>query len=394
MRFPHGSIIVLGLVTIAAYGAWNYAFGVLLDPILTETGWSESWVAGTFSASTATGALLALPAGRLIDRFGSRPAFLVAAAASTLGLGLASVAPSLPVFLVGAVVGGAALNAFAFYHITQTTAVRVAPDHPARAIALLTIYGAFSSTIYLPVAAALVTSVGWRATLRILVVSTAAVLVAGSLTVRERERTPGAQTRPDFAAAFGPPAARRYTIATGLIGLGVGTVLVYQVPLMTDAGLAVGTAAWVAGARGVAQVTGRIPLPWLLGRLGTRGAVRLAFTSITIGLVFLSFAGNVVVAMVYVVVAGFGIGATSPLQGIYASELFDRAHLGACMGVLTMVFGLSMALGPTLVGVLATTTGNRSWGIVVATAAGVGAVIQMFRPLPAPDAVSATSRRR
>ncbi|MCP5026943.1 MAG: MFS transporter, partial [Actinomycetia bacterium] len=178
------------------------------------------------------------------------------------------------------------------------------------------------------------------------------------------------------------PAARRFVIATGLIGLGVGTVLVYQVPLMTEAGLTIGTAAWIAGARGAAQVTGRIPLPWILARLGARSSIRLAFISITVGLSMLFFAGNVVVALAYVALAGFGIGATSPLQGIYADELFERAHLGACMGVLTMVFGFSVALGPAMVGVLAEHTGNRWWGILVAAMAGTGAVIQMSRPLP------------
>ncbi len=385
MRFPHRTIILLGAVTIAAYGAWNYAFGVLLDPILTDTGWSESWVAASFSLSTALGALLAMPAGRLIDRAGSRPAFMIAAAACAVGLVTASATNHLPVFIAGAVLGGGSLHAFAFYHITQTTAVRVAPATPARAIALLTIYGAFSSTIYLPAAAALVSVTSWRVTLRILALTTAAILIVAAVAVRERDRAPGARVKPDFAAAFGHPAARRFVIATGLIGLGVGTVLVYQVPLMTEAGLSIGTAAWIAGARGAAQVTGRIPIPWILARFGPRSSIRLAFIFITTGLSLLFFAGNLVVALAYVALAGFGIGATSPLQGIYANELFERAHLGACMGVLTMVFGFSMALGPVMVGVLAEQTGNRSWGILVAVVAGTGAVFQMSRPLPAEE---------
>ena len=63
MRFPHATIGLLGVVTIASYGAWYYSFGVLLDPMLDDTGWSESWVTATYSLSTALGALMALPAG-------------------------------------------------------------------------------------------------------------------------------------------------------------------------------------------------------------------------------------------------------------------------------------------------------------------------------------------
>lgn len=381
-RFPHGAIVMLGLITIGAYGAWFYAFGVLLDPILDDTGWAESALAGAFSASALLGAASAVPAGRLIDRHGSRVGFLSAAVLSAAGLWVASLADDVVTFAAGAVVGGASLQALAFYHITQTTAVRVAPRQPARAIALLTIYGAFSSAIYLPLAAFLVTTTGWRVTIRILVSATALMLIAGAIGIRERRDTAAARSTPDFGLAFRQPAARRFVVASGLIGFGVGVVLVYQVPLMVGAGLSVGTAATMAGARGAAQITGRIPLGFILARLGPRLSVRLAFAMITLGMVILAFAGNVVVAGLYVLVAGFGVGATSPLQGIYANELFDEAHLGASLGVITMVFGMANAAGPAIVGVLADVSGTRWWGVALGVAAGSAAVLVMGEPGP------------
>ncbi|MEM8922143.1 MAG: MFS transporter [Actinomycetota bacterium] len=182
--FPHVTIGLLGVVTIAAYGTWYYAFGVLLDPILADTGWSEGWVAGTYALATTVGALLALPAGRIVDRVGGRPVFAIAAALAVGGLVTASYARALPVFVAGALTGAAALQAFCFYHVTQTTAVRAAPDRPNSAIAVLTIYGAFASMIYLPLAALLVETTGWRTTLRILVLGTAVVLLAAAVGVR------------------------------------------------------------------------------------------------------------------------------------------------------------------------------------------------------------------
>lgn len=380
--FPHGTILLLGIVTIAAYGAWFYAFGVLLDPILADTGWPESAVAAAYSASSALGAVLAVPAGRFVDRAGARASFGSAAVIAAAGLGLASTADHVATFAAGSIAGGAALQALAFYHITQSTAVRVAPSTSTRAIALLTIYGAFSSPIYLPLAAALVTSIGWRSTMQALTASTVVVLAAAALLVRER--TEDVRDRPPVTlrAGFASPAARRYTAASALVGLCVGVLLVYQVPLMTGAGLSVGVAAWMAGARGAAQITGRIPLMAIVNRIGARGSVRLSFAMITIGAAILPFAGNVAVALAYVAIAGFGIGASSPLTGIYADELFDRSALGASMGVLTMVAGLSTAIGPSIVGVLADTTGTRTWGVVlaVAAAASATAVVGSGRP--------------
>ncbi|MEM9614954.1 MAG: MFS transporter [Actinomycetota bacterium] len=381
-RLPHLSIGLLGLVTIAAYGTWYYAFGVLLEPLLVDTGWSEGTMAAVFGVSMAAGALLGLPAGRYVDRVGCRRAFLLAAVGSTAGLLPASLAATPLLFALCAVPGAAALQALAFYHVSQSTAVRIAPERSARAIAVLTVYGALASMIYLPLAAALVERIGWRATLRVLVLITAAVLVVAAVGIRDRPDAAAAVRRGPGAVSqvLATSAARRYAVAVALVGLAVGTVLLYQVPVMVGAGLSAGAAAWLAGARGVAQVTGRIPLGWMLDRMEARQAVRLAFAAIAVGIALVAFAGNLVVAAAYTLVAGFGIGATSPLMGIYADELFDRSSLGESMGLITMIFGLSTAFGPALVGVLAEVTGSRRWGLGIAVVAALAAVAAMGPP--------------
>jgi len=370
-RFPLGQISMLGVVTIAAYGTWFYTFGVLLDPILEDTGWSEGWVSGTFALSAAAGGLLAPIAGRMLDHHGSRLLFLLAAALSTGGLLLAASATSLALFVIGGVIGGAGLSAFGFYHVTQTTAVRVAPDSPTRAIAVLTIYGAFASTIYLPLAAALIQATDWRTTLRILVAITAVVLVLASVLIREEleTRTRGGSS---FRESLARPDVRRYAVATAGIGVASGVILVYQVPLMIAAGLPLTTAAALAG------LGGRLPLTWLVDRFGARGSLQLAFAAIAVGLLLLAATSNIAIGLIYVVVAGFGIGATSPLQGIYASELFNPTRLGTSMGMISMIFGLSTAAGP--VGILADLTGNRWWGIVIGTVAASIATALMAHP--------------
>ena len=322
---------------------------------------------------------MAFPAGRLLDAVGSRTVFALAATLSTGGLVVASLAESLPIYLVASIVGGAALGGLTFYHVTQTVAVRVAPNESTRAIAVLTIFGAFSSAIYLPFAALLVDQFGWRVALRALAATTGATLVAGALLVRER--APGstrAAERP--AIRFDRPEVRRFLAATACIGVAVGIILVYQVPLMVGAGLSLGTAATMAGVRGASQILGRIPLMRMVGRWGPRSVNRLAYTAVGIGVALLGVAGTVWVAAVYVVIAGFGIGAQSPLQGIYADSLFDRRRLGAAMGTVSMAFGLSLAAGPAMVGVLAETTGSRLWGIGIGVAAAAAAVALLREP--------------
>jgi predicted MFS family arabinose efflux permease len=375
--FPYSEIAVLGLVTLAAYGTWAYSFGVLLDPLLADTGWSESLVTGSFSASAALGGIVALPAGRFLDLLGARRVFLSAAVLSTLGLCVASFATDARVFALASSLGGASLGGLAFYHVTQTVAVRVAPDDGTRAIALLTIFGAFSSVVYLPLAAVLVDGVGWRTTIRVLAGSTGIILVLAAQVVRERLVRPAGPER--VAISLRRPEVRRFLMATACAEVAVGIILVYQVPLMVGAGLPLATAASMAGARGGLQILGRVPLTRLLRRWGARSVTRVAYAAVAIGVGVLGLAGEVWIALAFAVVAGFGIGATSPLRGIYADELFDRSRLGAAMGTISLVSGLSLALGPAMVGVLSDATGSRSWGVGVGVAAASAAVL-LLRP--------------
>ena len=125
--FPWMPVSLLGLLTIVGYRTWFYAFGVLLDPILDDTGWSEAWIVASFSATGLLGAAVAPVAGKLIDLQRFRPALAATGVVGAVGFGLASTTDSLAVFVGGTSAGGAALGAFAFYHVTQTLAVRYAP---------------------------------------------------------------------------------------------------------------------------------------------------------------------------------------------------------------------------------------------------------------------------
>ncbi len=383
--FPFLTITTLGIATIAAYGTWAYAFGVLLLPILDDTGWSESWVAGSFALSSAGGGFAAPWGGAFLDRFGVRVVFITAAVVSVASFFLASTADSLPLFMLPSVIGGSTLAALCFYHVTQSAAVRAAPESPTRAISWLTIIGAFSSPIYLPLAAALVERTDWRATLRVLSLTTGLILLIAAIIVRERERPVATgRRRLGLQAMWDRPEVRTYAIATACIGSAVGIILVYQVPLMTAAGLPLTTAAWMAGARGFAQVGGRLPLTWMVRRFTAKGSLRIAFAAITLGIMLLAVSGSIVVAALYAAVAGFGIGATSPLQGLYANELFARETLGASMGTMSMIFGVSGAIGPAVVGVLSDLTGTRLWGIGIAVALAVLATTTIASPAAGP----------
>ena len=168
--FPHVRIGLLGITTIAVYGAWHYSYGVLLDPIIADTGWTESGLAFTFTGGGILVGVGALAGGWLLDKFGS-PAVLIGAAIVGGGsIIVASFAQSFSAFATFGIVGSGAVGGLGFYHVTQTIVVRITPGESTKAIARLTIWGALSSPIYLPFAAWLVDNYHWRTAVRVLAV--------------------------------------------------------------------------------------------------------------------------------------------------------------------------------------------------------------------------------
>jgi MFS family permease len=383
-KIPRLRIGVLGVITIAVYGSWYYSFGVLLDPIIEDTGWSEPALASTFGASTLLGGLGALAGGWLLDRMGSRAVFTLAAVIGVVAFTLAANAESLGVFTASAAVGGGAFSALGFYHITQTVAVRLSPGASTRAIAVLTIWGAFASAVYLPSTALLVDRLGWRSTLLVVTMSAVITLVVGALMIgtRTTEMPRGLHIFSEIRISLHQPAARRFLLTQGVVGMAMGVVLVYQVPAMTAAGLPLAAASFWAGFRGFSQLLGRLPLMPIVDRIGVVRSLRLSYVAISVGTIALAFAGNPVMAAIYAVVAGFGIGAASPLVGMFSRDVFGRTSLGTAMGTVSLVFLVVGSLGAPMAGWLSVATGSRV--IPVAVAGWLCFMAAWALPLPEP----------
>lgn len=369
------TVAILGLVTNVAYGVAYYAYGVLLDPIATSTGWSPAALGATFSAVLVIGGIGGLWGGRLVDRLGPRPAFLLAATLGAAGLTLASLASGVIGFAAPYAAGCGVIAALGFYHITQPAAMRAAGDQRARAVVWLTILGAFASPIFLPLTAWLVHGLGWTGTLRVQAAMTLIVFVVAALATPRRAQRGAPQphrpgrARDAVAAAWSTAAFRRWVVASMVGGAAIDIVLVNQVPAMVAAGLSTGAAATIGGLRGLAQLGGRIPLTPVLRQLGLRATIIATFLLGAAGAALLLFSGNVAIAILYSALAGASIGAVYTLQGIYTHELVGEADLALLMGVQQALFATGGAAGPAIAGVLLQATGSYTPVVLLTVAA-------------------------
>jgi predicted MFS family arabinose efflux permease len=382
-RLPWTALGALGLVTIAAYGACYYSFSALIDPVATSTGWPAPALGAVFSAVLLISGIGGPAGGRLLDRAGPRRVFLLAAAIGPAGLLAASFQASFAGFAVAYAAGCGLTGALGFYHVTQATAVRAAPGRTDSAIIWVTIAGALASTVYLPLTAYLAAHLGWRAAIRVQAATlTAAFAVAAIFIPAAPASSSGPVRQPAGAAlavAWKSPAVRAWVLATLLAGASTDLMLAYQVPAMTAGRLTAATAASIAGARGLAQLAGRLPLGPAIRLLGIRGALVAASVLAAAAAFALAVGGRLPAALAYCLLGGISLGAMSALQGIYTSQLADPADLGMLLGAQQAAYGIGGAAGPALGAALLALTGSYR-PVMAAAAAGFLASALPLRP--------------
>ena len=153
----------LGATQIIGWGTTMYAPAILASPIVADTGWARTDVFAAFSASLVISALLARPAGRLIDRQGGRAALAAGSGLTALGLAGAALAPTLPLYFAAWAVLGVAMRLM-LYEAAFATLAAAGGSDARRAISVLTLYGGLASTVFWLAGFELIEAFGWRAT--------------------------------------------------------------------------------------------------------------------------------------------------------------------------------------------------------------------------------------
>ncbi len=405
-------IYSLGLYTITAYGTWAYAFGVLIEPIRSDTGWSTSFLGAIYGAAMVFTGLSSFWSGRLLDRYGPTvPLGLHAIIASGLMLAALSAGEAW-LFAVLFAVGAGLSGATGFYAMTTVIAARTRPDRPERAIAVLTLVGAFCSPIYLPVTAWLLGVWHWRSVGRLLVaVGVLGALQAMIVIARSRQQethlaaglpekgpaaeSPSARSLDAIGGALSNPVVRKVLVVYFMAGAAASTMWAYQVPILEATGLSLAVAGTFGGLRGFFQLFGRMGLTTAVERFGPTRLLQAAYISTAVGCVALVISGaglgantttvSLIAAALFAVTAGIGFGASSPLQAIHARLHFDAGDLGLLMGMQGAVLGLAGGLGPIAGSILRDFSGSWTATISIVAVVLAASAILLGGTIPTAD---------
>jgi MFS family permease len=358
----------LPLVAALGYGLGNvfsHSFGVFVQPLEREFGWSRGEIASAFTVISLVLAICVPLVGQLIDRVGPRRiaipgAIFYCGAIAALSL----TGPSLwSWWLLWAIVGLAAVTVQA----PVWTAAVASRFNRARGIALaITFCGGGLTTALMPMMASrLIVELGWRgAYVAMAAIVAVAVIPLVILAFRdaadigqqgrgERRKLQDAHSGMSVKHAVGSSRFVRLAVAAFALMIGITALLIHFVPILTGSGLSTAEAAGAASLVGIGSLVGRLGCGWLLDRVSGAllgGVAFLLPAAVATSLIL--FEGGLGGAMGIAFLLGLCIGGEVDVLAYLTSRYFGLAHYGTLFGILVGIQNLAFAIGPPLAGFL------------------------------------------
>jgi MFS family permease len=371
---PWVRLIRLSLAQLVAWGALYYTFAVVQVPMMRELGWSQTLLAGAFSLTLLTYALAGPVLGPWFDRRGPWSAMVTGAVAGVVLLGAWAWVADPLVFVVVMGLLGVAMAA-CLYEPAFFLVATWFPSGRAKALTVLTLFGALASPLFMPLTERLCTWFGWRDALLVLAGGVALIVVPLLVSLpRQRAAAVTSAADPQRArAVLGE--ARFWWLQAGFILVSLTTIAVpvHLVPYLVARGETLAFAAGCAGCIALVGVAGRL----VFGVLGDgRFLVTLTvtvFALMTVAVVVLLLVPGRVGAVWFTVLFGLGYGALWPTRAALVARAWSGPSLGAIAGLFAFGPNLAKAAAPLLAAVIALGMGMDGSFAVLAALPAIGA---------------------
>ena len=403
------TLLVTGLISGPI---WN-GVGVWVNALEIHFGWSRTQLTGAFSLTQLEGSIVGPFIGYLIDRQGPRRMIFLGLMVTGFGFIVFSRTTNLPMFyfaytliMLGTMSGTwlplmAMLNRW--FNRKRATAMAIAGEGD--------FIGAF---LMVPAMAWSVAPghLGWSATALWIGVVFMAVAWPISRFVRDRPEDLGQRAdgdppidlqqgrgavdhgpgrnmpdrdQPDFTArqSIRTSAFWFITFGHGLSSMLFVTLTVHLIPLLTDQGLSLQTAAYIWS---VMMVAGAVFQP-IGGYVGDRIPINVAafaFTILqTVGFFLVVFVNNVPMAVLFAVIYGAGFGGRVPLTTAIPGEYFGRKAFATISGIGMAPRWVLMLAAPLFAATMFDARGDYTFAFLILGFFGaMGGVLFLFAKKP------------
>ncbi len=401
-RIYHGwnVAVVAFLSTGFAVGMSGYSFGLFIEPLEDQFGWSRAQITFALSLGALTGFASPL-VGRLVDKFGARKVMAVSLLIMAVGFAIRPVMTELWHFYLFTVLVSAPMPG-ATGLVTGKLVGLWFPLTRGRMMGTVTAGNNFGGLTMAPLAAGIIALSGWEWAFVTFGVLMAALGVAAMFLVKEEHADVASEAartgRADgFAAASRRAAGSGSTVREALrspgfylISLGLMCAsLTYQgiltqiIPHLENEGLSRGQAVAAQSLIALMGIGSKLVFGGLTDRIGARMATVLCVSlqGAGVGLMLLPFGAASLWAGVFVF--GLGFGGLGALIVLTVTEMFGLRAFGSIMGLVSVALTVPQFAGPIIAGTLyeATESYRLSFGIVIVVfAAGIACVLAARPP--------------
>ncbi len=368
LRFFYGYIIVVAafFVMMLSFGLIN-SFGVFLNPLINEFGWSRAVTSGAFSLTMVMYGLLSIVMGALNDRLGPRK--VVTICGFFLGFGyllMSQVSAIWQLYLFLGTMTGIGIGGV--WGPLLSTIARWFVKRRGLMTGIVLAGMGIGGLVIPPVLTRLIIASGLRLSYAIIGITALVVMVAGAQFLKRDPTLKGLMPYGDTGGggkqqyfktesiAYSLKEASHtvqfwlYSIVFFFRGFCTFAIMVHIVPHAIDMGISVTNAANVLATAGGMGVIGNVLLGGLGDRIGNKWVHIIGFILMTASLLWLLPAGELWMLLLFAAVFGLGQGGMSASASPLLASLFGLSSHGLLFGVVALGFRIGAGIGPFLAG--------------------------------------------
>jgi MFS family permease len=378
-------------VALVAYGV-QYSFGIFLNPLREDFGWSVALVSGAASLFMFSRGALAILTGWATDRYG--PRIIVAIGGFFLGLGLiltSQISAAWQLYIFYGLMAGFGLSV-AFAPLVATTS-RWFVSKRGLAIGIVLAGIGMGTVVMSPLARYLIATYGWSRSYIIIGLLAWIIVIPGALLLRRSPEEKGLLPLGKAEAIAGddrnssiaekgdsltPKRAgfslkdavhtKAFWLLLAMIifwSICVQMIMIHIYPHATDLNIPEVVAANFMSLIGVFSIIGRLAMGAISDRLGGRLTLAICLVLQALAMFWLLRATDIWMLYLFAAAFGFAYGGCVPQLPVIAGEIFELKSIGTIVGVQMLGVAIGGAIGPLLGGRMFDVTGTYYLAFII-----------------------------
>ena len=373
-------MLAASVVAVAlAAGISFWSFGLYVDPLESQFGWSRAEVSGGFSVGFLASAIAAPLIGWWIDRYGPRRVILIGAVLTAASYVLLATTSELWQWFVYQSIN-AVFRQMMFFIPFQTLISRWFDRRRGLAVGLLGTGFSIGGFAVVPIMRIVIDAVQWPVSLLLVRDDPSDVgeEVDGDATPADRPVAPRVLTGVTVREALRTPLFWVVSGALTAFFFGMISWMVHGIPYYESVGYSTERAALLFSIQAGGGVVARLTFGYLADRIPRMEAAAVVVAMFLAGAfaTLLLTDGSIIGIAIFLVFFVVGSSGGPMIEPLLLTRSFGLASFGALLGIVQVISVLHLA-SPIISGAIFDATGNYEWALVMLVGA-MGLSVALF----------------